>query len=168
MTESFQLSMVSIEKPDDVNFILGQTHFIKTVEDLYEAMVNAVPQAKFGIAFCEASGPCKIRVDGNDETLKQLATSNAEMIAAGHSFIVFMKECFPLNVLNAIQSIPEVCSIFCATANPTKVVIAEAKNGDDLGRGILGVIDGYTSKGVETSEEIEQRKQFLRTIQYKR
>jgi hypothetical protein len=158
---------VEIEKPEDVNFILGQTHFIKSVEDLYEAMVNTVPNGKFGIAFCEASGACKIRSEGNDESLKKLAVKNAEHIGAGHSFIVFMKDCFPLNVLNAIKNIPEVCTIYCATANPTKVVVAEAKLDNEMGRGILGVIDGYIPKGQETKDEIAWRKKFLRDIGYK-
>jgi len=166
MTE-INIKTFKIEKPDDMNFILGQTHFIKTVEDIYEAMVNSVPGAKFGIAFCEASGACKIRSEGNAPELKKLAEKNAGNIGAGHSFIVFMKDCFPLNVLNAIQNIPEVCNIFCATANPARVVVAEAENGDGAGRGILGVIDGYMPKGVENNEEKQWRKNFLRDIGYK-
>ena len=162
-----ELETVKIEKPEDMNFILGQTHFIKSVEDLYEAMINSVPNAKFGIAFCEASGSCKIRSEGNDPDLKKLAEKNASNIGAGHSFIIFMKDCFPLNVLNSIKNINEVCSIFCATANPTKVVIAESKQGNETGRGILGVIDGYIPKGVENKEEIAWRKKFLRDIGYK-
>ena len=162
-----EMKMVEIEKPDEMNFILGQTHFIKSVEDLYEAMVGSVPQGKFGVAFCEASGACKIRSEGNDETLKKLAEQNALALGAGHSFIVFMKDCFPLNVLNAIQNIPEVCSIFCATANPTKVIIAESKHGTETGRGILGVIDGFIPKGIENAEEKTWRKKFLRDIKYK-
>lgn len=162
-----EIKIVEIEKSDDTNFILGQTHFIKSVEDLYEAMVNSVPNGKFGIAFCEASGACKIRSEGNDETLKKLAEKNAENIGAGHSFIVFMKDCFPLNVLNAIKNVPEVCSIYCATANPTKVVLAESKIGNERGRGILGVIDGFVPKGIENKEDITWRKKFLRDIKYK-
>jgi len=162
-----ELKIVEIQKPDDINFILGQTHFIKSVEDIYEAMVNSVPNAKFGIAFCEASGACKIRSEGNDAELKKLAEKNASNIGAGHSFIVFMKDCFPLNVLNAIKNLPEVCSIFCATANPTKVVIAESEQGDKKGRGILGVIDGFTPVGVENKDDIAWRKKFLRDIKYK-
>jgi len=162
-----ELKTVKIEKPEDINFILGQTHFIKSVEDLYETMINSVPNGKFGIAFCEASGACKIRSEGNDQNLKKLAEKNALNIGAGHSFIVFMKDCFPLNVLNSIKDIPEVCSIFCATANPTKVVIAESKLGDETGRGILGVIDGFIPKGVENKEDIAWRKKFLRDIGYK-
>ena len=162
-----ELKTVEIQKPDDMNFILGQTHFIKSVEDIYEAMVNSVPSAKFGVAFCEASGACKIRSEGNDPELKKLAEKNVLNIGAGHSFIVFMKDCFPLNVLNAIQSLPEVCNIFCATANPTKVVIAESKQGDKTGRGILGVIDGFTPEGIENKEDITWRKKFLQDIKYK-
>ena len=158
-----ELKTVEIEKPKDMNFILGQTHFIKSVEDIYEAMVNSVPSAKFGVAFCEASGACKVRSEGNDEELKKLAEKNALNISAGHSFIVFMKACFPLNVLNSIQAIPEVCNIFCATANPTTVVLAQSKQGN----GILGVIDGYSPKGVENKEEFDWRKKFLRDIGYK-
>ena len=163
----FELKTVEIEKPDDMNFILGQTHFIKSVEDLYEAMINSVPNGKFGVAFCEASGACKVRIEGNDEGLKKLAEKNALKIGAGHSFIVFMKDCFPLNVLNSIKNIPMVCSIFCATANPTKVVLAESKNGDGTGRGILGVIDGFVPKDLENKEDIAWRKKFLRDIGYK-
>jgi len=158
---------VEIEKPEDINFILGQTHFIKSVEDLYEAMINSVPSVKFGIAFCEASGACKIRSEGNDPELKKLAEKNAANIGAGHSFIVFMKDCFPLNVLNTIKNIPEVCSIYCATANPTKIVVAESKIGNETGRGILGVIDGFSPKGVENKEDISWRKKLLRDIGYK-
>ena len=161
------IKTVEIEKPEETNFILGQTHFIKSVEDLYEAMINSTPNAKFGIAFCEASGACKIRVEGNDQSLKVLAEKNAKKIGAGHSFIVFMKDCFPLNVLNSIKNIPEVCSIYCATANQTKVVINETKIGDGVGRGIMGVIDGYTPNGVENKEDIAWRKKFLRDIEYK-
>jgi len=158
-----ELKTIEIEKPEDMNFILGQTHFIKSVEDIYEAMVNSVPSAKFGVAFCEASGACKVRSEGNDEELKKLAEKNALNISAGHSFIVFMKACFPLNVLNSIQAIPEVCNIFCATANPTTVVLAQSKKGN----GILGVIDGFSPKGVENKEEFDWRKKFLRDIGYK-
>ena len=162
-----EIKIVDIKKPEDINFILGQTHFIKSVEDIYETMVNSVPQGKFGVAFCEASGACKIRSEGNDETLKKLAEKNAGYISAGHSFIIFMEECFPLNVLNAIKNIPEVCNIYCATANPTKVIIAESKQGNETGRGILGVVDGFIPKGVENKEDIAWRKKFLRDIKYK-
>jgi len=158
-----ELKTVDIEKPEDMNFILGQTHFIKSVEDIYETMVGSVPTGKFGIAFCEASGACKVRSEGNDKDLKKLAEKNALNIGAGHSFIIFMKDCYPLNVLNAIKNTPEVCSIFCATANPTKVIMAESKNG----RGVLGVIDGFSPKGLENKDEIAWRKNFLRDIGYK-
>jgi adenosine/AMP kinase len=158
-----EFKTVDIEKPEDINFILGQTHFIKSAEDIYEAMVNSVPSAKFGVAFCEASGACKIRSEGNDPELKNLAEKNALNIGAGHSFIVFMRYCFPLNVLNSIQSLPEVCNIYCATANPTTVIIAGSKQGN----GILGVIDGFSPKGVENKEDIAWRKKFLRDIGYK-
>lgn len=161
------IKIIAIEKNDDVNFIFGQTHFIKTVEDLYEAMKNTVPNGKFGIAFCEASGACKIRSEGNDAALQKLAEKNAQNIGAGHTFLIFMKDCYPLNVLNAIKNVPEVCNIFCATANPTKVVVAESKLGSGTGRGILGVIDGFIPTGVETTEEIAWRKNFLRQIGYK-
>ncbi|EMR74367.1 hypothetical protein MBGDN05_00153 [Thermoplasmatales archaeon SCGC AB-539-N05] len=162
-----EIKTIKIEKPDDMNFILGQTHFIKSVEDLYEAMVNAVPSAQFGIAFCEASGACKVRSEGNNEKLKKLAEKNALNIGAGHSFIIFMENCFPVNVLKAIQRVPEVCSIYCATANPTKVIIMESKLGKERGKGILGVIDGFIPKGVEDKDDIKWRKEFLRKINYK-
>jgi len=165
--EYIDLKTVEIEKPENMNFILGQTHFIKSVEDLYEAIVNSVTNPKFGIAFCEASGACKVRSIGNDDNLKKLAEKNALNIGAGHSFIIFIEECFPLHVLNKIKDIPEVCSIYCATANPTKVVIAESKIGDETGRGILGVIDGVIPKGIENKEDIIWRKKFLRDIGYK-
>ncbi len=165
--DEVKFKIMEIEKTDDLNFILGQTHFIKSVEDLYEAMVNAVPNGKFGVAFCEASGACKVRSEGNDSNLKKLAEKNAMLIGAGHTFIVFMKECYPLNVLNTIKNVPEVCSIFCATANPTKVVVAECRQGSESGRGILGVIDGFIPKGIENDEEITWRKKLLRTIGYK-
>jgi len=167
MSSVIELKIVDIEKPEDINFILGQTHFIKTVEDLYEAIVTSVPQAKFGIAFSEASGACKVRSIGNDEELKRLAEKNMLSIGAGHTFIIFMKNCYPINILNRIKEVPEICSVYCATANPTKVVIAEASFGEEKGRGILGVIDGYMPKGVETEKDIEWRKKFLRDIGYK-
>jgi len=165
--DEVHVRIVEIQKADDLNFILGQTHFIKSVEDLYETMVTSVPSGKFGIAFCEASGACKIRSEGNDQDLKTLAEKNAALIGAGHTFLIFMKDCYPINVLNAIKSLPEVCTIFCATANPTKVIIAESKIGKETGRGILGVIDGFTPKGLETAEELAWRKKFLRDIRYK-
>jgi hypothetical protein len=158
-----ELKLVRIEKPADCNCILGQSHFIKTIEDIHEAMVSSCPLVKFGAAFCESSGPCLVRVSGNDESLKELASKNAGNIAAGHSFIIFMKDAYPVNVLNAIKSIPEVCSIYCATANDVEVVIAESEQG----RGILGVIDGLKSKGVETPEDVKKRKEFLRKLGYK-
>ena len=162
------LILVDIEKPDDMNFILGQSHFIKTVEDLYEVIVNSVPNSKFGIAFCEASGDRKIRSIGNDEELKTLAEKNALNISAGHSFIIFLKDSFPLNFLNNIQNIPEICNIFCATANPTKIVVGESMHGKEKTRGILGVLDGYVPKGLENSDEIKWRHDFLRKIGYKK
>lgn len=163
----FQLKLVDIEKPEEMNFILGQTHFIKSVEDLYEAMVNSVPDAEFGIAFCEASGARKVRSTGNNTELQKIAEKNAMNISAGHSFIIFLKNCFPLHVLHNVKKVPEVCSIFCATANPTKVMIAETTNGSEKGRGILGVIDGHVPVGVENKEDISWRKDFLRKIGYK-
>jgi adenosine/AMP kinase len=158
-----ELKTVKIEKPEELNFILGQSHFIKTVEDMYEAMVNAVPGAKFGLAFCESSGPCLVRYTGTDNELVELAKKNASSIAAGHSFILFMKGIFPVNVLNAIKNVPEVCRIYCATANPVEVIIAETEQG----RGILGVIDGSASKGIETEKDIQDRKALLRKFGYK-
>ncbi len=162
-----EIKTVKIEKPEDMNFILGQSHFIKSVEDLYEALVN-VPGARFGLAFCEASGPRLARVDGNDEELKKLAVDNARRIGAGHSFIIFLENCFPISVLNAIKNVPEVCRIFCATANPTTVLVAESNMDGETGRGILGVIDGYTPLGVEDDDDVAERKEFLRSIGYKR
>ena len=155
--------IIKIEKPEEMNMILGHSHFIKTVEDIYEAMVNAVPGAKFGLAFCEASGPCLVRCTGTDEELVELAKKNAFNLAAGHSFILFMKDMFPVNVLNSVKNVPEVCRIFCATANPVEVLIVET----ELGRGIVGVVDGFLSKGIETEKDIQHRKEFLRTIGYK-
>jgi len=161
---ALELEIVSIKKPENVNFILGQTHFIKSVEDLYEAMVNAVPGIHFGLAFCEASGDRLVRSSGTDDALTELAEKNALALSAGHVFIIFLGEDFyPINVLNAIKNVPEVCRIFCATANPTQVVVAKT----DQGQGVLGVIDGFTPKGVEESEDIQWRKDLLRTIGYK-
>jgi adenosine/AMP kinase len=158
-----ELKLVPIEKPEELNLILGQSHFIKTVEDLHEALVTAIPGIQFGLAFCEASGPCLIRHSGTDGELEALAIRNAQAIGAGHSFLVFLKDAFPINVMNAIKRVPEVCRIYCATANPVQVVVAEA----DEGRGILGVIDGTSPKGVEDEEGIARRKEFLRMIGYK-
>jgi adenosine/AMP kinase len=157
------LKLVKIEKPEEVNLILGQSHFIKTAEDLYESLVNSVPGIKFGLAFVESSGACKIRSEGSDPALKNLAEDSAMEIGAGHSFVIFIKGAYPINVLNAIKAIPEVCSIYCATANPVEVVIAET----ETGRGIMGVIDGLKPKGIETSEDISWRKELLRKIGYK-
>jgi len=165
--EEIPLRLIDVEKPDDMNFIFGQTHFIKSVEDIYEAMINAVPNAKFGVAFCEASGACKIRSEGNDSTLKKLAEKNAAAIGAGHTFIIFMKDCYPLNVLNAIKNLSEVCSIFCATANPVRVVVVETPLGSGVGRGVLGVVDGFVPKGLEDNEDRTWRKKLLRDIGYK-
>ena len=153
-----------MEFPEDANIIIGQTHFIKTAEDLYEVMVSAVPGAKFGLAFNEASGPCLVRAEGNDSELKALAIKNVKAIGAGHVFVIILKDAFPINVLNAIKNCPEVCSIFCATANPVEVIIAQT----ELGRGVLGVIDGNSPKGVETDKDIQERKEFLRMIGYKK
>lgn len=158
-----EIKTVTMEIPDGANIIIGHTHFIKTAEDLYEVMVNSVPGIKFGIAFCEASGPCLIRAEGNDSSLREIAIRNARNIAAGHAFVILIKEAFPVNVLNAIKACPEVCSIFCATANPVQVIVAETEQG----RGILGVIDGYSPKGVEGENDIQNRKRFLRKIGYK-
>ena len=158
-----QMSSVRIEKPDDMNFILGHAHFIKTVEDLYEVIVQTNPAMKFGIAFCEASGPCLVRHAGNDEKLVEIAQRNALLLSAGHSFLIFMEQGFPVNILNAVKTVPEVCRVYCATANPTEVIIAETAQG----RGILGVVDGEPSKGVENDEDIRKRKDFLRKIGYK-
>jgi uncharacterized protein len=159
-----ELTSVKIEKPITVNFILGQSHFIKSVEDIHETLVSAVPGIKFGMAFCEASGKCLVRWSGTDESMVELAKKNALAIGAGHSFIIFLGDGFyPINVLNAIKQIPEVCGIFCATANPVDVIIAESTNG----RGILGVIDGEAPKGVEDEEGIAWRKSFLRMVGYK-
>jgi adenosine/AMP kinase len=159
-----ELKLVPLEIPDGGNLILGQTHFIKSVEDIYEAIVTTVPQMKFGVAFNEASGPCLIRVDGNDDGLKALAAKNASAVGAGHVFVVVMRDGYPINVLGRIKDVPEVCSIFCATANPVQAVVAES----DQGRGVLGVIDGVPPKGVETAEDVEKRRAFLRMIGYKR
>ncbi len=159
-----EFSTILIEKPEELNFILGQTHFIKTVEDVYETLVTAVPNIKFGLAFCEASGKCLLRTSGTDQDLIDLARKNALAIGAGHSFILFLGEgYFPINVLNAIKMVPEVCHIFCATANPTQVVIVET----DQGRGIMGVVDGFPPQGVEAEDDVVWRKDFLRTIGYK-
>ena len=158
------IEVVPLEKPDDVNVIVGQSHFIKTVEDIHEALVGAVPGIKFGLAFCEASGKCLIRWTGTDPEMIELAQQNAQAIGAGHSFILFLGEGFyPINILNAIKNVPEVARIFCATANPTEVLVAQTEQG----RGILGVIDGFSPKGIEGEDDISHRKAFLRQIGYK-
>ena len=158
------IKVVKIEKPEDINFVLGQSHFIKTVEDVHEALVNTVPGIKFGLAFCEASGKCLVRWSGTDQDMIDLATKNAQAIGAGHSFILFLAEgYFPLNILNVIKAVPEVAHIFCASANPTEVLIAVT----ELGRGILGIVDGAPPKGVEQDTDIAWRKDFLRKIGYK-
>ncbi len=158
-----EIKTVAIEKPEATNFILGQSHFIKTVEDIYEAIVSTTPQMRFGLGFCESSGPALVRWVGNDQALIDLAKKNALNIACGHCFILFMEDGFPVNILNTIKNIPEVCHIYCATANPVEVIIAETEQG----RGILGVIDGIKTKGIETEDDIKARKEFLRKIGYK-
>ena len=158
-----ELKVVAIEKPVEMNFILGQSHFIKTVEDIYEAIVSTNPNMKFGLAFCESSGPALVRYIGNEPKLIEIAQKNAIKLGCGHSFILFMDVGFPVNILNAIKNVPEVCNIFCATANPVEVIVAETEQG----RGILGVIDGIKLKGIETEADIKFRKEFLRKIGYK-
>jgi adenosine/AMP kinase len=158
-----ELITVSIEKPPEMNFILGQSHFIKTVEDIQEAIVSTNPSMKFGLAFCESSGPALVRFAGNDQRLIDIATRNARNLSCGHCFILFMEQGYPVNILNTIKNVPEVCSIYCATANPVEVVVAETPQG----RGILGVIDGMKTNGIETGRDIEARKELLRTIGYK-
>jgi adenosine/AMP kinase len=158
-----EFQLVKIEVPKDCNVVLGTAHFIKTVEDLYEAMKNAAPNISFGIGFCESSGPCLVRSEGNDQELLALASKYAFQLSCGHSFIIFMRNAYPLNVLDKIKQVPEVCTIHAATANPLEVVIAETEQG----RGILGVIDGFKSKGIETAEDAKARRDFLRKIGYK-
>jgi adenosine/AMP kinase len=158
-----EFKTVKIEVPDDCNVVLGMAHFIKTTEDLYEALVNAVPNVKFGLGFCESSGPCLVRHEGNDAELRQWAAKKAFEIACGHSFIVILKNAYPINVLDKIKMVPEVCTVFAATSNPLEVVVAETEQG----RGIIGVVDGLKSKGIEGEEDIRARKEFLRKIGYK-
>ena len=158
-----ELSVVPIDKPEGQDVIVGQAHFVKTVEDLHEALIGAGPQLRFGVAFCEASGPCLIRRSGNDGELVDLAVRNAESVGAGHAFIIFIREGFPVNVLNAVKQVPEVCGVFCATANPVEIIVAET----DHGRAILGVVDGLPPSGVETRADEADRKQLLRTLGYK-
>lgn len=159
-----ELLSVPLEIPEGANLILGQSHFIKTVEDIYEALVNTVPQMKFGIAFNEASGPCLTRADGNDADLRAVAVRNAQALAAGHTFVIVMRDGYPINVLGRIKDVPEVCSIFCATANPVEVILAQS----DKGRGVLGVIDGSPPKAIESADDAAARHGFLRKIGYKR
>jgi uncharacterized protein len=159
-----ELTLVPISMPADANVIIGQTHFIKTVEDLYEIVVTSVPQARFGLAFNEASGPCLVRYEGNDDALKAAAIEAAQAIGAGHVFVLFLREAYPVNLLNRIKDCPEVCHVICATANPLQVIVAES----DQGRGIAGVIDGSSPKGVEQAADQAHRKEFLRMIGYKR
>ncbi len=158
-----ELKTEPLEIPEGCNIIVGQTHFIKTIEDLYEVMVGSVPGAKFGIAFCEASGACLIRIEGNDEGMQEVAKRNALKIGAGHAFVVVLKDAFPINVLNAVKMCQEVCTIFCATANPVEVILAQSEQG----RGVLGVIDGFSPKGVEKEDGIAWRKDLLRKFKYK-
>jgi adenosine/AMP kinase len=166
LAEGFRMELksVKVEIPENANVIIGQTHFIKTVEDMYEAIVGSVPQARFGVAFCEASGPCLVRTDGNDDRLRDLAARNAERIGAGHTFVVLLENAYPINIMNRLKEIPEVCSVFCATANEVDVVVAE----NERGRGVLGVIDGERPKGRESAKDAEERVAFLQKIGYKR
>lgn len=157
------IEKIKVDVPEGANVILGQTHFIKSAEDIYEAIVNTNPNIKFGLAFCEASGPCLVRYEGNDEELKKLATDSAMRVGAGHFFIIYLKDGFPINILPKLKQVPEVCTIFCATANPVTVLCVE----DEGGRGIVGVIDGYKPKGIETEADKKNRKEFLRKIGYK-
>jgi len=158
-----ETKVIDVPVAEGLNAILGQSHFIKTVEDIYEALVNAVPGIAFGVAFCESSGPCLVRVEGNDAELKRLATNTALQVSAGHSFIIFMRNAYPINVLDKVKAVPEVCNIYLATANPFQVIVAETEQG----RGILGVIDGFASKGMETERDVVEREAFLRKISYK-
>jgi adenosine/AMP kinase len=158
-----ETKIVSVQVPEGCNVILGQSHFIKTVEDLYEALINAAPNIEFGLAFCESSGPCLVRLEGNDPQLKELASSTALQLAAGHTFIVCLRNAYPINVLDKVKCVPEVCNIVLATANPFQVILAETEQG----RGILGVVDGFAAKGIETESDVAERKQFLRKIGYK-
>ena len=158
-----EFKSVSIEKPEEVNFILGQAHFIKTVDDLHEALVAAAPGILFGLAFCESSGPCLVRASGTDPDLIALAKKNAFALSAGHLFIIFLRGAYPINVLNAVKSVQEVCAIYCAGANPVEVILAETGQG----RGVMGVVDGFRSKGIETDRDVVTRKEFLRRVGYR-
>jgi uncharacterized protein len=160
---NLELQTVKIEPPKECNTILGMAHFIKTAEDLYEALVNSVPNIKFGLAFCESSGPCLVRHEGNDEELRHLAAQKALEIGCGHSFLIYIKNAYPLNVLEKIKNVPEVCTIYAATANPLEILIAETAQG----RGIVGVVDGFKSKAIETEADVKERRGFLRKIGYK-
>jgi uncharacterized protein len=159
-----EIQSVHLSVPDGCNIIVGQSHFIKTAEDLYEIIVTACPHSKFGVAFCEASGPCLIRVEGNDNDLKRTAAENAMSMGCGHTFVILLKDAFPVNVLNAVKGCMEVCQVYCATANPLEVIVAVT----DQGRGVLGVVDGFSPKGVETEADVKIRREFLRKIGYKR
>mgnify|MGYP000002777981 CR=1 FL=1 len=161
--ETVKIEVVEMKIPEECNIIIGMAHFIKTIEDLYEALVNGVPNIKFGLAFCESSGPCLIRAEGNDEELKKVAIENALKLSAGHVFVIVLKNAWPINILNAIKMVPEVTRVFCATANPVQVIVAETSQG----RGVLGVIDGYKTKGIEGPEDVKKRRKFLREIGYK-
>jgi adenosine/AMP kinase len=159
-----ELKNIRLSVPENANIIVGQSHFIKTTEDLYEVITTGCPHSKFGVAFCEASGPCLVRVDGNDEELKNTAAENAISMGAGHTFVILLRDAFPINVLNAVKACPEVCGIYCATANPLEVIVAETSQG----RGVLGIVDGFSPKGMETETDSEARREFLRKIGYKR
>jgi uncharacterized protein len=159
-----EIKNIRLTVPEECNILVGQSHFIKTIEDLYEVFATSCPHSKFGIAFCEASGPCLIRVEGNDPELKKTAAENAIVMGAGHTFVALLKDAFPINILNAVKMCSEICNIFCATANPLEILVAET----DQGRGVLGVVDGFSPKGVETEADAKTRKDFLRKIGYKR
>ena len=159
-----EIKTIRLSIPEDCNIIVGQSHFMKTIEDLYEVFISGCPHCKFGIAFCEASGPCLIRVEGNDSELSKRAAENAMSMGTGHAFVCLLKDAFPINVLNAIKACAEVCTVYCATANPVEVIVAETEQG----RGVIGVIDGFSPKGVETAKDAQKRKEFLRTIGYKK
>ncbi len=158
-----EIKIAKIKTPKDCNLVIGQAHFIKTVEDLHEALAEAVPNMKFGLAFCESSGPCLVRSSGNDAQLKAAAEKAGMLLSAGHAFVIFLRGAYPVSVLNRIKNVSEVCSIFCATANPVQIIISETEQG----RGILGVIDGFKTKGIETEKDVQDRKALLRRIGYK-
>lgn len=163
-----EIKVVEVDVPEGCNVIIGQTHFIKTVEDIYEAIVNTVPQAKFGIGFCEASGKRLVRHEGNDEELRKLAAENALRIGAGHTFVIYLRDAWPINILERLKHVPEVCTIYCATANPVKALVVEVEQKDgEKGRALIGVVDGFSPKGIETEEDIRERREFLRKIGYK-